>query len=136
MIALLVSRADVQDRDGGRAVGETLRGRTPQLKKILADSAYRGDLVAWFATELGITLEIVIRPEQRKGFEVEKWRWIVERTFAWLYRCRRLSKDYETLCESSETMIRLAMIRLMVNRLAHPIRDTFRGRTARLDAAA
>ncbi|HEV7504944.1 MAG TPA: transposase, partial [Thermoanaerobaculia bacterium] len=84
-----------------------------------ADAAYAGKLVDW-AKEFGPwVLEIVRRSDAAKGFELLPHRWIVERTFVWLGRFRRLSKDYETLIESSEAMIRIAMIRLMVRRLAN-----------------
>ncbi len=71
----------------------------------------------WVATTLRLTLSIVKRP-RKSGFKVLQWRWIVERTFGWLNRSRRLSKDFEQLCETSETWIRVAMIQLMVRRLA------------------
>ena len=96
---------------------EKLADRFPLLKKIWADGAYGGKLVEW-AQEVGEwVLEIVKRSDDAKGFEVLPRRWIVERTFAWLGRFRRLSKDYEMLIETSEAMIRVAMIRLMVPRL-------------------
>jgi putative transposase len=88
------------------------------LQKIWADGGYAGKLVDW-AKETGQwVLEIVKRSDPAVGFEVLPHRWIVERTFAWLGRFRRLSKDYEVLIETSEAMIRVAMIRLMVRRLA------------------
>lgn len=92
--------------------------RFPRLQKIWADGAYSGKFVEW-AKETGPWLvEIVKRSDTAVGFEVLPRRWVVERTFAWLGRFRRLSKDYEALIESSEAMIRLAMIRFMVRRLA------------------
>ena len=113
-----VHPADLQDRDGAKQVLEKLGSRFPRLQKIWADAAYGGKLVDW-AQEFGHwILEIVKRSETAKGFELLPHRWIVERTFAWLGRFRRLSKDYEVLIESSEAMIRIAMIRLMVRRLA------------------
>jgi putative transposase len=97
---------------------EKIADHFPRLKKIWADGAYAGKLVDW-AQEAGQwALEIVKRSDTAVGFEVLPHRWIVERTFAWLGRFRRLSKDYEALVESSEAMIRIAMIRLMVRRLA------------------
>lgn len=118
ILALVVHPADVQDRDGAKLVLEKLIDRFPLLKKIWADSAYGGKLVEW-AKELGDwILEIVKKPDDVKGFQVLPHRWIVERTFAWLGRFRRLSKDYEVLIETSEAMIRIAMIRLMIRRLA------------------
>ena len=78
----------------------------------------RGKLVTWVATVLQRTLVIVKRPRHTQGFQVLQWRWIVERTFGWLNRSRRLSKDFEALPETTEAWIRIAMIHLMVRRLA------------------
>ena len=113
----VVHPADVQDRDGAKLVLEKLTA-FPRLQRIWADGAYAGKLVDW-AKELGQwVLEIVKRSDDVVGFEVLPHRWIVERTFAWLGRFRRLSKDYEVLVETSEAMVRVAMIRLMIRRLA------------------
>ncbi len=118
ILDLVVHPADVQDRDGAKLVLEKLPDRFPLLKKIWADGAYAGKLVDW-AQEFGEwVLEIVKRSDDAKGFEVLPHRWIVERTFAWLGRFRRLSKDYEVLIETSEAMVYIAMIRLMTRRLA------------------
>lgn len=98
-----------------------LRHGFSRLRLIWADQAYAGELVAWvwsLRPWRKVSLEIVKRPEGIKGFLLLPKRWIVERTFAWLGRYRRLSKDYEYLTQSSETMIRVAMIHLMVRRLA------------------
>jgi len=122
IIAIIVHAANVQDRDGAKLALEKLaarnsRGRRlfPRLKLIWADGGYAGQLIDW-AKSLGRwTLQIVKRSEA--GFAVLPKRWIVERTFAWLGKYRRLSKDYETVTESSESMIRVAMINLMLHRL-------------------
>jgi transposase len=95
-----------------------LGARFPGLHLIWADGGYAGKLVAWVATALHRTLAIVKRPRHTQGFHVVQWRWIVERTFGWLNRSRRLSKDFEALPETTETWIRIAMIYLMVRRLA------------------
>jgi len=117
ILALVVHAADIQDRDGAKLVLRKLVGRFPRLKLIWADGGYAGQLIEW-SRQLGRwVLEIVKRSDDVKGFEVLPKRWIVERTFAWFNRYRRLSKDYETLPESSESMIYLAMIHLMVRRL-------------------
>jgi putative transposase len=114
----VVHPADIQDRDGAKLVLEKLADRFPRLQRIWADGAYAGKLVDW-AKDLGQwVLEIVKRADDAVGFEVLPHRWIVERTFAWLGRFRRLSKDYEVLIETSRAMIHVAMIRLMVRRLA------------------
>jgi putative transposase len=118
ILECVVHPADIQDRDGAKLVVEKLGERFPRLRKIWADGGYAGKLVDW-AKELGQwVLEIVKRSDSVVGFEALPHRWIVERTFAWLGRFRRLSKDYEVLIETSEAMIRIAMIQLMIRRLA------------------
>lgn len=108
---------DIQDRDGAKLVLASLLGKAPRLKRLWADGGYAGQLVDWVREQLGCDLEIVRRSDDMRGFVVLPRRWIVERTFAWLGKCRRLSKDYEYQVESSEAMIRLAMIGLMARRL-------------------
>ncbi len=90
-----------------------------RLEVVFADSAYQGPLEDWVAEKLGLWLVIVPKLEGQSTFLPLPKRWIVERTFAWLLKCRRLSRDYEALPESSEAWIRLAMIGLMLRRL-HP----------------
>jgi putative transposase len=117
-LAVVVHTADVQDRDGAKLVLEKLQGHFKRLILIWADGGYAGQLIAWVKEALGVTLEIVKRSDDIKGFAVLPKRWIVERTFGWFNRYRRLSKDYEYRTESSEAMIYLAMIHLMTRRLA------------------
>jgi len=119
ILAVVVHAADVQDRDGARPVLERIKGRFPRRKKILADGIYNGGIAEWAMEFGGWLLEVVPKPERKRGepFKVMKWRWIVERTFAWLGRHRRLSKDYEGQPESSEAMIYIAMSHLMLRRL-------------------
>jgi len=118
ILLVMVHAADVQDRDGGRLLLGVLAGRFSRLQLMWADGGYAGQLVEWvgrlFASRLRI--EIVRRSEEHK-FAVVKWRWIVERTFGWLGRCRRLSKDNEALTGTSENWTRLAMIGVMIRRL-------------------
>jgi putative transposase len=117
LLAVVVHAADIQDRDGAKLVLGKLLGQFWRLKLIWADGGYAGKLIEW-TWELGHwVLEIVKRSDDVRGFKVLPKRWIVERTFSWFGRYRRLSKDYETLTESSESMIYLAMIHLMVRRL-------------------
>jgi putative transposase len=97
---------------------EPLAGKLPRLERIWADGGYAGQLVDWVRERTGWELEIVRRADDLKGFVVLPKRWIVERTFAWLNKCRRLRTDYEHLVASSEALIRLAMISLMARRLA------------------
>jgi len=117
VLAVVVHAANIQDRDGAKLVLAKLLGRFSRLKLIWADGGYAGQLIEW-ARQLGRwVLEIVKRSDDVSSFVVLPKRWIVERTFAWLNRYRRLSKDYETLTDSSEKVICLAMIHLMVRRL-------------------
>jgi len=114
----MVHSAGIQDRDGAKQVLTALVARFPGLQLVWADGGYAGKLVTWVTTVLQRTLVIVKRPRHPRGFQVVQWRWIVERTFGWLNRSRRLSKDFEALPETTETWIRIAMIHLMVRRLA------------------
>ena len=118
VLAVVVTGAQVQDRDGAKLAASRLKGKFPCLRLFWADGAYAGELIAWFCQFANWVLEIVKKPEDQKGFKVLPRRWVVERTFAWLGYYRRLSKDYEYLTRHSESMIRLAMIHLMVKRLA------------------
>ena len=121
---MVVTAASVQDRDGARNVLEVCRHQFTRVRLIWADGAYAGDLAAWLwalRPWRKVRLEIVKRPKGVKGFRLLPWRWIVERTFGWLGHYRRLSKDYEYLPHTSETMIRIAMIHLMVRRLARMV---------------
>ena len=123
MLEVRVHAADVQDRDGAKAVLIPLRAEHWRLKKIWADASYRGELSDWVHSlrhgrgHRRIELEIVAKAPG-EAFVVLPKRWIVERTFGWLGRSRRLSKDYEALCETAETWILVAMINLMAKRLA------------------
>ena len=118
LLAVVVSAASVSDATGARLLLRRLGGAGKKLRRVWVDGSYRGQLLVWVMAHLWFVLEPVLRSEAHKGFVVLPHRWIVERTFAWLSCCRRLSKDYEVLPESSEAMIYLAMIRLMVRRLA------------------
>jgi putative transposase len=116
LLLVVVHAANLQDRDGAKLVCLRAKRQYPRLRLIWADGGYRGKLVHWVATLCHWTLAIV--KQNGVGFQVLPKRWIVERTFAWLLRFRRLSKDYEFLTETSEAMIQVAMIDLMVRRLA------------------
>jgi transposase len=131
ILHVLVHPADVHDRRAAEAVLADLRGRYPEVERLFADMGYQG-LASWLEKELGWTLLIVKRPrrwawvpvdqpapEMPTRFAILPQRWIVERTFAWLARNRRLAKDWEGLPATTETWIYLAMCRLMTKRLAH-----------------
>ena len=118
-MAVAVHPANVQDRDGAKLTLMRLVGRIPRLERIWADGAYAGKLVLWAKNVGGWSLELVRRPSHRHTFEVLPRRWVVERTFAWLGRYRRLSKDYEDLPDTTEAWVYAAMTGLMLRRLAH-----------------
>ena len=119
LLKVMVLTAGQQDRDGARVILLKVQGCFPRLRKIWADGGYAGKLVDWVKAVCGWVLEIVKRSDTAKGFEVVPHRWIVERTFAWLDRSRRPSRDYEHHAETSEAMILISMIALKSRRLAH-----------------
>ena len=117
LLAVVVHAANIQDRDGAKLVPARLLGRFPRLQIIRADAAYAGKLIAWAWATGGWLLQVVrLRPDSHQ-VEVLPRRWVVERTLAWLSRCRRLSKDHEELPETSETWVHIAMAHLMLKRL-------------------
>lgn len=113
-----MSTADVQDRDATAAVLPLAAEQFPTLQMVWADAAYQGPRVELFAQQAGLQVQVVKRSGQDQGFVVQPKRWIVERTFGWLSRERRLARDYERTEESSEAFIYLGMSRLMLGRLA------------------
>ena len=118
-----VTAANVQDVHAGRQLFSAVLQKPElltRLKKIFADGGYQGDLKDWVQKNLQAVLEIVLKLEGQKGFQVLPKRWVVERTFAWISRNRRLARDYERLTQSSEAFIYVAMIRLGLRRLARP----------------
>jgi transposase len=119
LLHVIVHPADIQDRDGGVLLLSTLFGLFPFLKKLFADGGYQGpqfeQAVAKILPELQV--EIVKRSDQAKGFQILPKRWVVERTFAWLGRCRRLAKDFENLTRIALAFVKLASIRFMIRRL-------------------
>lgn len=119
MVGLVVHAANVQDRDGAVLVLKRILKRWPWLRYLFADAGYAGPKLKGALTKIGkFTLEIVKRPEGAKGFELLPRRWVVERTFAWLGRCRRLAKDFEKSIASAEAWVLMAHIRLLTRRLA------------------
>ena len=119
MIAVVVTVASVQDRDGGKLVFSSV-GVQPRLEKVWADGGYRGEFLTWTKEHCAWEVEIVLRTPDQKGFVVLPRRWVVERTFGWLNRCRLLSKEYEATLESSTADIQIAMSNLMLRRLTRP----------------
>lgn len=119
MVGLMVHSADVQDRDGAPDLLKSIRNRWPWLLHVFADGGYAGDKLKKRLQKIGRwTLEIIKRSDKAKGFEILPRRWVVERTFAWLGRCRRLAKDFETSIASAEAWIMIAHIRMLTRRLA------------------
>ncbi len=114
----MVTAASVQDRDGGRGILNALHGVLASVRLIFADGGYRGQLVATAKSAWGIVIEVVRKPAGQRGFSVLPRRWVVERTFSWLMRWRRLVRDYERLPETHEAMVKWAMVGVMLNRLA------------------
>ena len=118
----IVHSADIQDRDGGALLMASLFGAFPFLVKLYADGGYQGPEFqgAMKRILVRLDLEIVKRLGHAKGFVVLPKRWIVERTLAWISRCRRLARDFERHLRKAAAFVRLAMIRLMLRRLARP----------------
>ena len=121
LIGLQVHAADIQDRDGAVAVIESVRKLTPWLRHLFADGATAGDKLAAALAPLGqSTIEIIKRSDTAQGFVLLPRRWVVERTFAWLGRNRRLAKDFEALISSAATWIMIASVKLLMRRLSRP----------------
>jgi transposase len=122
LIHAIVHAADIQDRDGGAFVMATMFGLYPFLMKLYADGGYQGPLFRRAVAKImaRVNVEIVKRSDHAKGFVVLPKRWVVERTFAWLGRCRRLAKDWENLNRKALAFLRLASIRLMLRKLCNP----------------
>lgn len=118
LLAVIITTASVQDRDGARRVLDRLRFAMPSVVHIWADGGYAGTLTDWARDRLRLVIEIVRKPLGIKTFQVLPRRWVVERTFAWIVRCRRLNHDYERLPEHSDAMIKWAMIGLMTRRIS------------------
>jgi putative transposase len=118
VLVAVVHPANLQDRDGAKLVLEKAQNKYSRLALIWADGGYAGQLITWVKEICHWVLQIVKRTDDMHGFVVLPRRWVVERTFAWLGKYRRLSKDYEALPETSESMIYAVMTHLMLRRLA------------------
>jgi putative transposase len=115
LLVCVVHGANVQDRDGGKRALAKATASFGRLRLVWADGGYAGKFLDWVVENAIFRVELILR--QSKGWELLPKRWVVERTFAWLNECRRLSKDYETTTESSEAFVQIAMIHLMLRRL-------------------
>ena len=120
MLVVMVTAASIQDRDGGQSILERLHGALGSVRHIFADGGYQGALIELAKRSWKIVVEVVKKPAEQIGFAVLPRRWVVERTFSWLLRWRRLVRDYERLPKTHEAMVHIAMIGLMLNRLAPP----------------
>ena len=118
LLVVVIHTANIQDRDGLALVCRRLRRRFPWLRLIFADGGYQGETAACAAAQERLRLQIVKREPGTRGFAVLPKRWLVERTFAWLGRNRRLAKDFEATLASAATMVHLASIQLLARRLA------------------
>lgn len=123
MLQAIVLAADIQDRDGGALLMATLFGLYPFLLKLYADAGYQGPVFQRAVKRVlsRVDVEIVKRSDQAKGFVVLPKRWVVERTLAWLNRCRRLAKDWENLNRKARAFLLLASIRMMLRRLCRDV---------------
>jgi putative transposase len=117
VLRVLVHPANIQDSEGAEWLLANFRQDFPTLKLIWVDQGYKDWIVDDAKTYYAVTLEQVEKPKDQVGFAVQPRRWVVERTFAWLGRGRRLSKDYEMLAENSESVVYIGSIRLMLKRL-------------------
>lgn len=118
LLAVVVTVAGIQDRDGAHRLLAALRARFSTIRHIWADGGYAGRLVRWATSVLSFGVEVVKRTDDLAGFQVLPRRWVVERTFAWISKRRRCVRDYEALPEHHETMVHIAMIMTMSRRLA------------------
>lgn len=137
VLAVKVHTAGISDREGAKVLLADRDGSFPRIRHLFADHGYTGPLLTWIKEHLDWETEIVpketndsrqhwvlingqpvLEPRPKKGFQVQRRRWVVERTFAWLSRFRRLARDYEGLPTSSEAFIQVATIRLLLTRLA------------------
>ncbi len=119
LILVIVTAASAQDSDTGQELLIDAKAKTRRLAKVYADQGYKSWLVEWIARWQTFILEIVIKPPDQEGFQVHPKRWKVEQFLGWLNTYRRLSKDYERMVASSQSMIYLVSIRLMTRKLAN-----------------
>jgi transposase len=118
LLAVVVTSASVQDRDGAIPLIHAAREKYPTVEKILVDGAYVGDVIDQAKADTGIAIEVTKRNEQTKGFVPVRKRWAVERTFGWIGRYRRTSKDYERECDTEEYVIKWVTAAMLLRRLA------------------
>ena len=118
LLIVVVHVANIQDRDGAKLVFAKVKSRFPRLRLIWADGGYAGKLIDYIYYWYQLVIQIVKRSDDQKGFVLLPRCWVVERTFGWLMNYRRLCRNYEYWTETSETVVKVAMIHLMLRRLA------------------
>jgi putative transposase len=120
LLHAVVHGADIQDRDGGILVLESLFGMFPFLRKLFADGGYQGPQFQKALARIlpKLIVAVVKRSDRAEGFKILPRRWVVERTIAWLNRCRRLAKDFENLTRNALAFLQMASIRLMLRKLS------------------
>jgi transposase len=121
LLNVVVHRANLQDRDGIRRLLRDAKRRFPSIIKLFADAGYQGPRVAQVVADIGAWQIEIVKRSEAHNFIVLPKRWIVERTFAWISRNRRLARDFERYASTTVAFIRLAMIRIMLRRLTKPI---------------
>jgi transposase len=131
LLVVLVTGAHVQDRDAARPLLWALRTCFPTVRLLWADGGYSGQLIAWAAAVLGLTIEIIRKLAGQIGFQVLPRRWVAERTFAWINRCRRTVRDYERLPAHHAAMVQWSMVIIMTRRLARHRRTARRKQQTR-----
>lgn len=125
VIAAIVHRADIQDRDGAPLLLATMRSAFPWLRHVFADAGYAGEKLRRALDKMGRwTVDIIRRSDTAKGFEQLPRRWVVERTIAWLNRNRRLAKDFEATIESAQAWLFIASVKLLSRRIARQLANT------------
>ncbi len=124
LLAVVVTAASIQDRDAANRLLAALRARFATVQLVFADGGYAGRLVEWAKAVLALTIQIVKRSDTATGFEVLPRRWVVERSFGWLTKHRRLVRDYETRPDHHEAMVYIAAIHPLIRRLAHTSNPT------------
>jgi len=119
LLAVVITAASIQDRDGAFRIVAALDEGYSTVRRIWADAGYAGRFVRWCKDALNLTIEIVKRSDNTHGFQLLHRRWVVERTFAWLVKHRRLVRDYETKPEHHQALVHIAMTMTMSRRLTH-----------------
>ena len=120
-LELVVTPADVSESQGARLLGRRIgrrRGVAKKLRRVWVDAGYKAKAIEWWKQQRGVILDVVVKDKEQSGFNVQKKRWVIERTFSWLSAHRRLARDYEGCIVHSEAMAWIALSRILLKRLA------------------